>query len=135
MELPAIVKRRKRYEDIVQCEYEVDDIIGLKINNVDDSNFISEMLPCKIIAVHSTSENIDTYQLCTAICKISSTFQASDLLCLPYSNFLNVSDTYPATLPIRTFGQTSNAHITPTSDCETNKIQSGTIFHSSGGNS
>ncbi|CAF3165394.1 unnamed protein product [Rotaria socialis] len=92
-------------------QYKVGDLVGLKIPDTNEFNSIPEILPCKIISVHTSSDNIDTFQLCTSKCILSSRFSTSDLLSLPHNNFCGVSDIDSKLLPIMALEQVWNAHI------------------------
>ena len=123
MHIPTTLKRRKIFHDALnQYQHKVGDLLGLKIDRVDASNFISTILPCKIVSVHSTSNNTNIYQLCTTTCIFSTKFQATDLFNLPHANFPDVFHINSKTSPVMPFSQacsTSNDAITfpPTVSC------------------
>jgi len=121
--MSTIAKRQKLFNDILhQHQYKVGDLVGLKIGKVDRLNVTPKVLPCKIISVQSTLNDVDIYQLCTTTAIISSRFQAQDLLDLSYCNFGDQCDIDSRDLPIMTFIQVYKAHnsaglITPTAAC------------------
>ena len=110
--MATIAKRQKLFNDALhQHQYKVDDLVGLKIDKGDKLNVTSKVLPCKIISVQPTSNDMDTYQLCTTTAIIFSRFQTRDLLNLSNCNFGDLRDIDSKTLPITTFIQACNAYI------------------------
>jgi hypothetical protein len=97
----------------------------------------------------STSNDVNTYQVCKTTAIISSWFQALDLLNLSNCNFHDLRAVDPTMLPSMTFIQTCKAYVnaglvTPTEACNCNgncstkkyccraaKIQCSTKCHSS----
>ena len=106
------------------------------------------MLPCKVISVESSPDQLHRYQLCTTTCIISSRFQAMDLLHLSTCNFRDLRDVDSASLPTITFIQGCKTYVntrfvTPVEVCKCSgtcstkkcpcrgaKIQCGTECHS-----
>ena len=98
-------------------------------------------------SIQSSSNDMDTYQLCTTTAIISSRFQALDLFNLSNCNFRDLREIDPTTLPTMTFIQACKAYvsaglITPTEAsncngtcstrkcrCRAAKIQCGTKCH------
>ena len=75
-----IAKQEKLFHNALRNEYKIGDLVGLKIDKVDRTNVTPKVLPCKVISVQSSADQLHTYQLCTTTCIISSWFQALDLL-------------------------------------------------------
>ena len=124
--MATIAKRQKLFNDAQNGNnYKIGDLVGLKIDRVDRTNVTPKILPCKIISIKSTSDNVNTYELCTTTCIISSWIQAIDLLNLTKCNFRDLRDVDPTGLPNMTFIQACKEYvklslITPTKACNCN---------------
>jgi hypothetical protein len=71
--------------------FEINDIVGLKIADVDRSNMAPSILPCKIIQVFTKEESLNkVYQVATLYGIISDSFSSSD--------FTDLSNTVSAEL-------------------------------------
>ena len=71
--MATIAKRQKLFNDVQnKNNYKIGDLVGLKIDRVDRTNVTPKILPCKIISIKSTSDNVNTYELCTTTCIIFS---------------------------------------------------------------
>ncbi|CAF3516230.1 unnamed protein product [Rotaria sp. Silwood1] len=121
-----IVKRQKLFNNALRKhEYKVGNLVGLKIDKVDRTNVTPKILPCKIISIQSASNDMDTYQLCTTTCVISSRFQVLDLLDLSNCNFRDLREVDSTALPTMTFIQACKAYVnaglvTPVEVCNCN---------------
>ncbi len=83
----------KNYERALKKQklFQINDIIGLKIANVDRSNMAPSILPCKIIQVLTKEESLNTvYKVATLYGIISDSFSSS--------NFIDLSETVSAEL-------------------------------------
>ncbi|CAF1472481.1 unnamed protein product [Adineta steineri] len=59
--------------------YQINDIVGLKIANVDRSNMAPSILPCRVIQVLASEESLNTtYKVATFYGVISDSFSSSD---------------------------------------------------------
>ncbi|CAF4131102.1 unnamed protein product, partial [Adineta steineri] len=59
--------------------YQINDIVGLKIANVDRSNMAPSILPCRVIQVLGSEESLNTtYKVATLYGVISDSFSSSD---------------------------------------------------------
>ena len=124
--MATIAKRQKLFNDAQnKNNYKIGDLVRLKIDRVDRTNVTPKVLPCKIISITSTSNSVNTYELCTTTCIISSWFQAIDLLNLIKCNFRDLRDVDPTGLPVMTFIQACKEYVkinlvTPTKACNYN---------------
>ncbi|CAF0955936.1 unnamed protein product [Rotaria sordida] len=82
-------ERQKLYDDTQKLrQYQIGDLVGLKIDKVDRNNTTPKFLPCKVISIKSLSDNRNTYRLCTKKCVLSSTYDVNNLIDLIKCNFL-----------------------------------------------
>ena len=101
-----IAKQEKLFDNAFRKhEYKIGDLVGLKIDKVDRTNITPKVLPCKVISIESSADQLHTYRLCTIICPISSPFQAMHLLDLSKWKFRDLREIDSANLPTMTFIQ------------------------------
>ena len=63
--MQSISKRQQRYNEKIKLrQYQVGDLVGLKIDKVDRTNTTPKILPCEVISIESPSDNATTYRLC-----------------------------------------------------------------------
>ncbi|CAF1545738.1 unnamed protein product [Didymodactylos carnosus] len=78
--MKTIAKRQRLYDDAQKLrQYQIGDLAGLKIHEVDRTNTTPKLLPCKVISIQSSSDNMHTYRLCTTKCVLSSRYGVNDL--------------------------------------------------------
>ena len=64
----------KHFKLVTLGEFQVGDLVGLKIDKVDRTNKTPKILPCKVISVQLSPDNFHIYCLCTTKCVISSRY-------------------------------------------------------------
>ena len=79
--LKSIAKRQKLYDNAVkEQKYDLGDLVGLQIDRVDRTNTTPKILPCKVIAIESSSNDCMLYKLCTMKGVLSISYGVQDLL-------------------------------------------------------
>ncbi|CAF3679239.1 unnamed protein product, partial [Rotaria sp. Silwood1] len=107
-----IAERQKLYADTQKVgQYQIGDLVGLKIDKVDRTNTPPKFLPCKVISVELLSDDRNTYRLCTRKCVLSPTYDVNDLIDLTKCNFLELCSIDSQTLPTQTFIQACKDYI------------------------
>ncbi len=81
------------------------------IDKVDRTNTTPKILPCKVISIQSSSDNINTYCLCTTKCVISSKYYGNDLINLRKCNFSELRAIDSETLATQTFIQACKDYV------------------------
>ncbi|CAF3436338.1 unnamed protein product [Rotaria socialis] len=79
--LQTAERQLKNYERALKKQkiFQINDIIGLKIANVDRSNMAPSILPCRIVQVLTKEESLNTtYKVATLYGIISDSFSSSD---------------------------------------------------------
>ncbi|CAF0987792.1 unnamed protein product [Rotaria sordida] len=110
--MKTIAKRQKLYDDAQHLrQFQIGDLVGLKIDKVDRTNTTPKILPCKVISIQSSSDNINTYCLCTTQCILSSKYYANDLIDLRKCNFSELRAIDSQTLPTQTFIQACRDYV------------------------
>ncbi|CAF4610674.1 unnamed protein product, partial [Didymodactylos carnosus] len=104
--LKSIAKRQKIYDDALRKEqYQLGDIVGLKIDKVDRTNTTPRILPCKVVSIQSASDDTVLYKVCTLTGVLSVAFSIHDLLDLSKCNFADLRAVDYKCLPVVTFIQ------------------------------
>ncbi|CAF0907250.1 unnamed protein product [Didymodactylos carnosus] len=86
--MKTIAKRQRLYDDAQKLrQYQTGDLTGLKIDKVDRTNTTSKILPCKVISIQSSSDNMNTYRLYTTKYVLSSRYGVNDLIDITKCNF------------------------------------------------
>ncbi|CAF1448872.1 unnamed protein product [Adineta ricciae] len=110
--------------------YNIDDIVGLKVSDVDRTHTSSTILPCKIVrSSDQTGETLYTVASKNGIMK--ECFQSSMFLDLTTSNFASLRDMNTESLPSITFIQACQLYTNfknsdtckCAGDCSTNRCQ------------
>ena len=110
--LKSIAKRQKLYDNAVkQQQYEVGALVGLQIDRVDRTNTTPKILPCKVIFIHSSSNDCIMYKLCTMKGVLSILYGVQDLLDLRKCDFADLRSVDPTKLPIMTFTQACKEYV------------------------
>jgi hypothetical protein len=116
--MTSIVKRQKLYENPIrqqqqqqQQQYEEGDLVGLQVDHVDHTNTTSKILPCKVISVHSSSNDNMIYKVCTLKGVLSTLYGVQDLLDLRKSDFSDLRGVDPTTLPTITFTEACKGYV------------------------
>ena len=144
-----VAKQEKLFDNVLhKHKYKIDDLVGLKIDKVDRTNFSPKVLLFKVISVESSADQLHTYQLCTTTCVIFLPLQALDLLDVSNCNFRDLRDVDSGNLPTMTFIQAFKTYVsigfvTPVEVCNCSgtcstkkcpccrpKVQCGTKYHS-----
>jgi hypothetical protein len=98
----------KNYERALKKQkfFQINDIIGLKIANVDRSNMAPSILPCKIIEVIRKEESFNTiYKVASLYGIISDSFSSSDFIDLSETVSTELRKVDPNILPTISFIQ------------------------------
>ncbi|CAF4613910.1 unnamed protein product, partial [Didymodactylos carnosus] len=110
--LKTIAKRQRLYDDAQKLrQYQIGDLAGLKVDKVDRTNTTPKILPCKVISIQSSSDNMHTYRLCTTKCVLSSRYGVNDLIGLTKYNFSELRAIDSQTLPTQTFIQACKDYV------------------------
>ena len=80
--MKTITKRQKLCDDDAQHlrQFQIEDLVGLRIDKVDRINTTPKILPCKVISIQSSTDNINTYCFCITKCILASKYYAKDFL-------------------------------------------------------
>ena len=105
-------KRQKLYDDAQHLrQFQIGDLVGLRIDKVDRTNTTPKILPCKVIPIRSSSDNINTYCLCITKCILAPKYYANDLIDLRKCIFSELRAIDPQTLSTQTFIQACKGYI------------------------
>jgi hypothetical protein len=110
--LKSVGKRQKLYDNAVKQQlYELGDLVGLQIDRVDRTNTTPKILPCKVISVHSSTNDCVMYKLCTLKGILSVLYGVQDLLDLRKCNFAELRSVDPTVLPTIAFTQACKEYV------------------------
>ncbi|CAF1443236.1 unnamed protein product [Rotaria sp. Silwood1] len=110
--MKTIAKRQRLYDDAQHLrQFQIGDLVGLKIDKVDRTNTTPKILPCKVISIQSSYDNINIYCLCTTKCVLSSKYYVNDLIDLTKCNFAELRAIDFQTLPTQTFIQACKDYV------------------------
>ena len=110
--MKSIAKRQKIYANsIKQQQYKQGELVGLQVDRVDPTNATLKILPCKVISVHSSSNDNMIYEVCTSKGVLSALYDVQDFLDLRKSDFADLRDVDPTTLPTITFTEACEEYV------------------------
>jgi hypothetical protein len=110
--LKSIAKRQKLYDDIVtKQQYQLGDIVGLKIDRVDRTNTTPKILPCKIIPTNVLPNDCIMYKLSTSTGVLSISYGVQDVLDLRQSDFSYLRNVDSTALPTIAFTQACKDYV------------------------
>jgi hypothetical protein len=108
----SIAKRQKLDDNTLrQQQYELGDLVGLQVDHVDRTNTTLNILPCKVLSVHSSWNDCVLYKVCTLKGVLSTLYGVQDLLDLRKSDFDDLRDVDPTTLPTITFTEACEEYV------------------------
>ncbi|CAF3433798.1 unnamed protein product, partial [Rotaria sp. Silwood2] len=91
-------------------KFQVNDIVGLKISDVDRSNLSASILPCKIIEISHKDEGFNTqYKLATMNGIINNWFSSADIIDMSETVSVDLRQLDINILPVITFIQACQA--------------------------
>ena len=104
--IKTIAKREKLYDDAQHLrQFQIGELVGLRIDKVNRTNTKPKILPCKVISIQSSSDNINTYCFCTTKCILTSKHYANDLIDLRKCSFSELYTIDSQTSSTQTFIQ------------------------------
>ncbi|CAF2145925.1 unnamed protein product [Rotaria magnacalcarata] len=110
--MQSIAKRQKKYDETIKLrQYQLGDVVGLKIDKVDRTNTTPKILPCKVISIQSSNDNTNIYHLCTTKCILSTKYTAPGLIDLTKCNFSELRAIDSQILPLQTFIQACKDYV------------------------
>lgn len=111
--LKSVAKRQKIYDNAVkEQKYVLGDLVGLQIDRVDRTNTTPKILPCKVISIHSSSNDCMMYKLCTVKGVLSVFYGVQALLDLRKCDFADLRTVDPTSLPTIAFTQACKEYVT-----------------------
>ena len=98
----SIERQNQNYERALkkQKTYQIGDIVGIKIADVDRSNTAPSILPCKIVRTEKTNDGHTKYTVSTQHGIIASSFLSTDVIDLTETIASELRQLDPSQLPI-----------------------------------